>query len=52
MQGPVETFSEILRSIVEDKEIYEYQYGVFFMLYAQFQQKYEIEDDLEQKTNG
>ena len=52
MQGPVETFSEILRSIVEDKEIYEYQYGVFFMLYAQFQQKYEIEDDLEQKQTA
>ena len=45
MRGPVETFSEVLRSIVEDKGIYEYQYGVFFMLYAQFQQKYEIEDD-------
>ena len=45
MRGPVETFSEVLRSIVEDKGIYEYEYGVFFMLYAQFQQKYEIEDD-------
>ncbi len=52
MQGPVETFSEILRSIVEDKEIYEYQYGVFFMLYAQFQQKYEIEDDREHKQTA
>ena len=48
MRGPVESFSEILRSIVEDKGIFEYQYGVFFMLYAQFQRKYKIEDDQEQ----
>ena len=48
MQGPVKTFSEVLRSIVEDKGIYEYEYGIFFMLYAQFQRKYEIEDDGEQ----
>ena len=49
MRGPVETFSEVLRSIVEDKGIYEYQYGIFFMLYAQFQQKHKIEDDREEQ---
>ena len=34
MGGEVTTFSEVLRSIVEDSGIYEYQYGVFFMLRA------------------
>ena len=48
MGGEVTTFSEVLRSIVEDSGIYEYQYGVFFMLYAQFQQAYGIEDNNEQ----
>ena len=48
MNGPVETFSEILRSIVEDKGVYEYEFGIFFVLYAQFQRKYGIDDDQEQ----
>ena len=48
MDGNVTTFAEILRSIVEDNGIYEYEFGVFFMLYAQFQQKYGIEDTSEQ----
>ena len=47
--GEVTTFAEVLRSIVEDSGIYEYQFGVFFMLYAQFQQAYGIKDNNEQE---
>ena len=49
MDGEVKTFSEVLRSIVEGSGIYEYEFGIFFMLYAQFQQEYGIEDTNEQK---
>ena len=45
---PVTTFAHILRAIVMDEGIYEYEFGVFFMLYAQFQHQYNIEDHKEQ----
>ena len=48
MKGPVQTFSEVLRSIAEDRGVYEYEFGVFFMLYAQFQRKFGIDDNHEQ----
>ena len=47
---PVNTFAQILRAIVMDEGIYEYEFGVFFMLYAQFQRRYNIEDHKEQKN--
>ena len=48
MDKPVTTFAHILRTIVQDENIYEYEFGIFFMLYAQFQHLFNIEDHKEQ----
>ena len=50
MDKPVTTFAQILRALVQDEDIYEYEFGVFFMLYAHFQRQYKIEDHKEQKN--
>lgn len=52
MDKPVTTFANLLRTIVQDEEIYPYEFGVFFILYAQFQYLFNIEDHKEQKNTS